>query len=112
MPHIGRLLELESLWLSNTHVSDSGAQYLATLTKIRNLSLDGTQITDAALVHLAAMEDFDQWLSIGCEGVTDGGLKHLTHLKKAQRISLLNSRVSTSGGRWLAKELPGCVVRY
>src|SRR5262249_9719222 len=55
MVPIGRLNELEVLYLNCTSVTDGGLAHLEGLKSLEFLSLGGTKITDAALVHLKGL---------------------------------------------------------
>lgn len=63
---------LWGLYLNDTHVTDKTAQNLSTMTRLRVLSLAGTQMGDEGLLALAQLPEL-QWLCIDATNVTDAG---------------------------------------
>src|SRR5262249_49271032 len=55
MRQIGRMTDLEKLYLTGTSVSDEGLRHLSSLTRLTELALDGTGISDSGLAHLAPL---------------------------------------------------------
>src|SRR6185369_15842704 len=53
--HIGRMVDLDKLYLTGTSVTDAGLRSLAELTHLSELALDGIGISDAGLAHLAGL---------------------------------------------------------
>jgi len=52
MEHVSRLVNLETLYLCYTRVTDSGVQKLKTLTRLRQLDLSRTMVTGSGLQEL------------------------------------------------------------
>ncbi|MBZ0187586.1 MAG: protein kinase, partial [Candidatus Obscuribacterales bacterium] len=88
---------LKSLILTNTNVRDSDLVYIAKISKLKVLCLDGCQITDAGIPHLRdlALSDLSiQQTDIGPRGIEQvSKIKTLTHLdlqalKKVKGVDL------------------------
>jgi hypothetical protein len=77
-------------------INDDGLKYLAGLTELRQLQLDGTHVSDAGLKHLAGMKKLEI-LILSDTKVTDDGMEELTKLPKLQSVSLFNTKVTDSG---------------
>lgn len=88
MRSIGRLTNLERLWLRNAHaISDVGVAHLKDLKKLRNFCLTYTRITDASLERLSHLREL-AFLSLDGNGITDAGLAHLSVLTELQHLSV------------------------
>lgn len=99
---IGDLRALESLDLTFCgDIGDTGLEHLRGLTSLKRLNLSGTAVTDLGLSQLsglAALEELDLSGSLIRRGAIDGsGLRHLTNLRKLQRLSLYNTFVDDAG---------------
>jgi hypothetical protein len=55
MEQVGRMSNLECLWLHHTHVTDAGIAHVERLTKLKLLYLDEAEISDSGLKHLAGL---------------------------------------------------------
>jgi hypothetical protein len=52
LAEVGRLNQLQRLWLNDASVSDAGLVHLKGLSSLRALDLVGTQVTDAGIAEL------------------------------------------------------------
>ncbi|MHC4445656.1 MAG: leucine-rich repeat domain-containing protein, partial [Planctomycetota bacterium] len=77
-------------------VSDTDLAKLSGSTGLRTLSLNGTQLTDAGMVHLGKLHDL-QRLEIYGSNITDAGLAHLKGLTNLQHLDLFGSSVTDAG---------------
>jgi hypothetical protein len=73
------------------------------------LVLDYAQVSDAGLVHLKGLTQF-QWLSLNGTKVSDAGLVHLRGLTKLQELRLYDTKVSDAGAHDLQKALPNVKI--
>ena len=80
-----RLEHLESLWLANTKINDSGLIILRGVRGLKLLSLTNTNVTDAGLVHL------DDW-------------------KCLRKLDLTGTHVTDDGVAQLQQKLPKCEI--
>lgn len=76
MVHLAKLTQLETLVLSNTHLTDDGLKNLQDLSSVRRLYVYGTQVTDAGLKHLHGMAQMEVFRA-GATDVTEEGLLDL-----------------------------------
>jgi Leucine-rich repeat (LRR) protein len=121
LAEVGRLNQLQRLWLSNTsviteaelvdlngltkiafvvvnssQVTDAGPVHLNGLANLSILSLEGTQVTDAWLVHLKGLTNLSD-LSLYGTQVTDAGLVHLKGLTNLSVLDLRDTQVTDAG---------------
>jgi hypothetical protein len=93
--------------LGRTRITDAGIKHLRGMN-LESLDLSGTHITDTAL---ATLGEFDmprlKELIIAGTGVTDAGLSHLAHFKTLEFVVLSQTKVTRSGLRHLRHEIPG-----
>ena len=76
LAEVGRLNQLQRLWLNNASVTDAGLEHFKGLTKLSDLRLNRTQVTDAGLEHLKGLTKLsDLWLDR--TQVTDAGVDEL-----------------------------------
>ena len=66
------------------------------MRQLRDLTLDGTSITDDGLVHLKGFTNL-RCLSMGSVHVTDGGLHHLKVLPQLEQLNLAGTQVTDAG---------------
>jgi hypothetical protein len=76
MEQVGRMINLEQLWLHHALVTDVGFTHVEKLTKLQLFSLDEAQITDAAVTHLTRLNGL-KYLSLRHTLVTDKGVLEL-----------------------------------
>lgn len=89
--------EVVAVRLQGTEVKDAElAQCVGGLTKLRELWIDQSGITDAGLVHIAHLKDLEE-LSLFYTAVTDAGLVHLVGLRKLKLLRLDQTRVTDAG---------------
>jgi hypothetical protein len=82
---LAHFLELESLKLLCSPISEPGLQHLARMPNLSALSLNGCpQVTSAALKHLDGLSSLKQ-LTLHDTPVDDAGLEHLKGLPKLER---------------------------
>ncbi|MFN3150463.1 leucine-rich repeat domain-containing protein [Bremerella sp.] len=109
LERIGKIQSLKSLTLDKTPVDSTGLGHLSNLSNLENLSLWKCFITDDGCKSLSGLSQLKK-LSLDGTQVTDAGMKHLTSLKNLERISLWQTRVTDKGVATLQKELPTLVI--
>ena len=93
-----------------TNFTDTGLHYLAPLTALRLLILEGTQITDAGLRHLSPLVSLIG-LDLSGTRITDAGLRHLEPLTKLRLLCLTGTRVTPIGKARLSQVFsPYCAI--
>ena len=96
--HFQGLGSLELLWLENSDITDAGLKNLRGLTKLRELNLRCTRVTDEGLEHLAGLTNLEA-LYLDATQVTDAGLRHLESMKKLRSLGLSETQVTDAGLR-------------
>ena len=85
-----------NLSLLGTNVTDATLAQLKDIKGLVNLNLRNTKITDAGLVHLKALPNLIS-LNLAGTAVTDAGLKNLTGLSKLEYLNLYGTAVGDAG---------------
>ena len=75
LTHLQRLTNLQRLTLDGTGVTDAGMVYLEGLSQLDLLSLNNTELTDAGLIHLSLTKLVN--LYVDDTKVTDKGIRDL-----------------------------------
>ncbi len=92
----GSLSRLEQLSLARSRISDAGLAHLRGLAHLSWLNLCDTKITDAGLVHLEGLTTLEG-LDLSFTPVTDAGLAHLKGLKGLTELDLSGTRITDAG---------------
>ncbi len=106
---VGRLNQLQMVWVFDASFTDAGLVHLKGLTNLSVLGLSGTQVTDAGLVHLKGLTQLSE-LRLNGTQVTDAGLVHLKGLTNLKTLNLIDTRVTDAGARELNRALPNLHV--
>jgi hypothetical protein len=106
---IGRLTQLQRLWLDSTAVGDAGLVHLKGLTSLEFLGLSAAQVTDAGLVHVEGLTSL-KYLSIIDTQVTDAGLVHLKGLMKLELLVVNGTQFTDAGVNELKQALPSLTI--
>jgi hypothetical protein len=81
------VMQLQSLNLARTRVTDSGLEWVQRWTQLCDLGLNGTQITDAGLAHLHGLKQLRR-LSLNSTKITGAGLETIAELNELQHLRL------------------------
>ena len=92
---VGRLANLEALWLSKTRITDEGLVHLRPLKNLAILWLDQTGVTDEGLKHLGGSTSLRR-LHLNSTRVGDAGMVHLEKLP-LESLDLSGSLVTDAG---------------
>ena len=83
---LSALRQLENVSFAGTGVGDGACKILARNSKLKEVLLNGTQVTDAGLQELTGLKELN-WLDVGsCPHVTVQGFAHLAVLPKLQQL--------------------------
>jgi internalin A len=104
------LKRLRWLSLQDTQITDASLARMGGLASLEYLSLNGTRITDAGLVHLKGLEGLTE-LSLENSAVTDAGLAHLRGLTGLKTLWLGGSKVTAECVQALRRSLPGLEIK-
>jgi Leucine-rich repeat (LRR) protein len=96
-----RLHAISTLWMENSHLTDSGIEPLSRAIRLTDLNIAGSKITDAGLDHLAPLTSV--WrLRLDRSAITDAGLARLKSLKSLEILSLTETKLTDSSVETLA----------
>lgn len=93
--HLAEMGGLQELALDRTEIGDEGIARLLHLSGLRSLGLDGTGITDAGLQSLASL-DLDT-LRIGQTRISDAGLATLDNFRLRELSLYRNTGITDAG---------------
>ncbi len=89
LPDIGRQAGLRKLNLCGTlELDDGGLAAIAGLSELEELILDETSVTDDGLRHLASLSRLKKLSLYAAHGVTGGGFEHLAALGELEVLDL------------------------
>jgi hypothetical protein len=91
------LTKLVELGLANTPISDVGTRHLNRLGRLRYVDLSETRITSEGLRFLSGCHDLATLRLVNARGVDDDGLQHLRGLPRLQSLDLTGTSVSLAG---------------
>jgi Leucine-rich repeat (LRR) protein len=106
MPFCDRIEDVTMLVTSTPEVLSE----LGSLTSLRYLHLNRTQVTNAGLEHLERLTSL-KWLDLSHTQVTDAGLSQLTKLYSLEWLELHDTQVTAEGRALLRKTLPSCRIQ-
>jgi internalin A len=102
LAHIKWMIDLRQLSLNGANVSDEGLVHLAGLTKLEVLDLCNTKISDAwreAMPELPKLA----WLDVRGTKITDSGLRRLADLPSLKNLFLSGPKITNTGLEHLGK---------
>lgn len=105
-----RLVEVDTLDLSDTDITDAGLEYIRDLPDVRFLFLRRTTVTDVGVRCILRLEKIE-WLDLSETDVTDAGVRWLSTLPALTVLYLEGTRVTTEavwdliGSLWPAQDL-------
>ena len=99
---IGRLSRLEELNLFGSPVTDAGLVHLKELTRLRTLYLIRTKVTDLGLEHLRGLTSL-QRLYLNNTRVSGPGFVHLERLNDLQVLNVNETPVNDTGLKYLER---------
>lgn len=107
---LNSIANIQQLSLMGTDITDAGLEHLKELNSLQQLDLSATKIADAGLESLKELENLQQLdLSVNTN-ITDAGLKHLKGLKNLQRLVLYETRTTKMGREKLQQEITGLEI--
>jgi hypothetical protein len=104
-------VRLLSFTASPAKPGDEDLEALEALTDLRYLHLNGSNVTDAGMVHLGNLRKLEHLLLTGTQ-ITDAGLVHLHGLTNLKHVNVANTRVTGQGVADLREAVPGVVVDH
>lgn len=95
-------LEMTSLDLSGSRVTDKGLSYLTKWRNLRHLYLDDMNITDRGIQQLQSMNRLET-LALSGTQITDKGVERLVGMKRLRKLFLKGTMISDAGLASVAK---------
>lgn len=80
----------------NVRITAASVRQIGRWRALRRLRLNGDNITDEALPHLAGLSALEE-LDLGYSGVTDAGLRHLAPLAALRSLDVSDTHVTGTG---------------
>jgi len=96
------------LSIHGTLITDAGLVHLKEMTSLKVLAFPD-QITGAGLVHLKRLTNLES-LYLGGTKITDAGLVDLKGLTNLERLSLDGTQITDAGVAELKQALPNCKI--
>jgi hypothetical protein len=96
--------QVRSLWLNGSDITDEALGHIARTASLSKLNLSDTRVTDEGLRHLKSQTQLRK-LNLSATLITDTGLERLQALISLFSLDLNETRVSDEGVKHL-KELP------
>ena len=97
--------KLEELALGGSKLTDAGLVHLKGATSLTCLGLDGTTVTDQGLENLKGLVNLD-CLHLDRTVVSDAGLQHLVGMTKLRTLTVSETKVTPQGVKSLQQVLP------
>ncbi|MDA1275819.1 MAG: hypothetical protein O2960_17515 [Verrucomicrobia bacterium] len=99
-PESGRVVEVNLN--RNPHVADSDLEGFSALSKLTDLSLEGTRVGDAGMLFLKDLHELE-WLNVYQTQMGDEGLRHISGLKRLKHLPVGGTRITDAGLAYLKK---------
>ena len=95
------LVNLETLDLNDTYVTDQTMAALAGMHHLRRLTMVGTLVTDDGVKYLQNLTDLEVLNLYGVK-ITDTGVQYLRNLTKLKELNLLGAQINDDSAATLA----------
>jgi hypothetical protein len=96
LKEVGSLKNLKALSLAGTDITDAGLEQLMALEKLEMLNLARTRVTSKDLAFISSLKNL-RILSLSETQVSNNGMMNLRELKRLQWLNLSKTRVSDRG---------------
>lgn len=102
-------LDLVTLILNDTRVSDASLLAIEGMTHLRGLELRGTQVTDYGLTIVGHLVHLRHLVLTGTS-ISDPGLAELARLSQLASLDVANTAVTFAAVERLQARLPNCII--
>jgi hypothetical protein len=85
--------ELDEQYVNFLQVDDQDLRFLAPSSKVTNLALGATQVSDAGIARLRSCDRL-RWLDLAYTRVTDKGISHLAKKPHLKQLTLEGTRIT------------------
>ncbi|MCA9119649.1 MAG: protein kinase [Planctomycetaceae bacterium] len=103
---------LTRLHLHRSNITDAGIARSVEFTKLTELNVGGTAVTDVGLKHIAKLPSLEYLDISHCERITDSGLSHLRVLRNLTTLIVQKTSVTEAGVTALSQALPNCRIEW
>ena len=100
---------VKDLHLDGSQITDEGLKDVAKLKHLERLDLSDTKITDSGLKEVAKLQKLKS-LRLNDTEISDEGLKEVSKLKKLEKLDLNFTQITDNGAAELQKALPNCRI--
>jgi hypothetical protein len=90
---LGKMTSLEELWLGNAKLKGEWLKHIATLPKLKDLSLTSTDFSNDAAKHLSTLATLEK-LNLQYTQLGDSGFQELVKLPKLRSFALDGTKVT------------------
>lgn len=97
LSHLRRMTGLKELRLDGCEISDAGLKIIAEFSKLKLLRLQDAVVTDAGLAYLSDLKHLSRLKLNGCSQVGDAGVVHLGPLTPLTFLNLTGTGVTDEG---------------
>jgi hypothetical protein len=94
---IAKWRQLEELTLTSAEISGEQISNIASLTALRSVTLDGTNIVDADLAHFSKLDRLTYMSLYRCRNIGDAGVKAFRDLASLVHLELDGTQVGDAG---------------
>jgi len=107
---VRKMTKLEDLNLCYTQVTDKGLEHLAGLTQLKELDLFGTGVSGDGLKHLRNLKNL-RTLVLGFCPLNDAAAEHLCHMTQLEYLEVGDTNMSRKAIAELKRLLPKTKIR-
>ena len=93
-------------------LTDAGMQAVGTVTELRELRLEGRNVTARGLQSLKPLARLERLNLQGCKRLRDDTAAVLSSMKQLKSLDLKDSGMTEAGAARIRVALPGCDVRF
>ncbi len=107
---LGPLTKLWELQLTQTSVTDDALKAVGAFPKLKWMRIVSPTISDAGIAHLAQLRDLEE-LTLKCPQVTDQSLPVLAGFKKLGMLDIMRTQITEAAAAKLHQLLPNCTIQ-
>jgi serine/threonine protein kinase/Leucine-rich repeat (LRR) protein len=107
LAELQKVKRLLNLSLGGSQVTDAGLDALSQLTTVSYLNLSGLQVTDSGVAKLSTLTRLG-YLNLSNTQITDEAIATLVNFKNLKRLMITGTKISETGLQQLRAGLPQC----
>jgi internalin A len=94
--------DMQWLFLEGTQIDDASLDHIAKMKKLEGFTISGTRVTDAGLKKLVGFEHM-RWLTLNDLPLTDAAIPLLTAMKGLEDVAMNGTKVTDAGFQKLSE---------